>query len=75
MAMEQHRTVQTRQCSRGSEPRAIQIDEVRIYAIRENQPALRLYSRLGFVEYGVERNALKQDGRYYDERLMVAMLR
>jgi ribosomal protein S18 acetylase RimI-like enzyme len=35
-----------------------------------NEPALRLYARLGFVEYGVERHALKHDGRYYDEILM-----
>jgi hypothetical protein len=28
------------------------------------------YARLGFLEYGVEKNALKQAGRYYDEVLM-----
>jgi hypothetical protein len=25
---------------------------------------------LGFVEYGLEKKALKQDGRFYDEVLM-----
>lgn len=35
-----------------------------------NEPALRLYQSAGFVEYGLERHALKIDGRYYDEILM-----
>jgi hypothetical protein len=35
-----------------------------------NEPARRLYARLGFVEYGIERNSLKHGGRYYDEILM-----
>jgi ribosomal protein S18 acetylase RimI-like enzyme len=35
-----------------------------------NEPARRLYARLGFVEYGIERNSLKHKGRYYDEILM-----
>jgi ribosomal protein S18 acetylase RimI-like enzyme len=48
---------------------------VQLSVVRENQPALRLYSRLGFVEYGVERNALKQDGRYFDEVLMAIDLK
>ena len=28
----------------------------------------------GFVEYGFEKRSLKQDGRYYDEVLMVKFL-
>ena len=35
-----------------------------------NEQARRLYASLGFVEYGTEKNALKQNGRYYDEVLM-----
>lgn len=35
-----------------------------------NAPAQRLYRRMGFVVYGVERRALKVDGRYFDEELM-----
>jgi RimJ/RimL family protein N-acetyltransferase len=38
--------------------------------VKENEPARRLYARLGFVEYGVELHALKQDHHYYDEILM-----
>jgi RimJ/RimL family protein N-acetyltransferase len=37
---------------------------------RDNEPARHLYASLGFQEYGMERNALKQDGRYYDEVLL-----
>ena len=32
--------------------------------------AVIAYARLGFVEYGIEKNSLKYDGRYYDEILM-----
>ena len=42
--------------------------------VRDNEQARRLYTSLGFVEYGLERNALKQDGRYYDEVLMAKNL-
>jgi RimJ/RimL family protein N-acetyltransferase len=38
--------------------------------VSDNQPARRLYERLGFLEYGLEKKALKQDGRYSDELLM-----
>ncbi|MGC0388584.1 MULTISPECIES: hypothetical protein [Bradyrhizobium] len=31
---------------------------------------MRLYATAGFVDYGREVKALKQDGRYYDEILM-----
>jgi ribosomal protein S18 acetylase RimI-like enzyme len=39
-----------------------------------DQAARRLYVRLGFLEYGIEKKALKQDGQYYDEVLMVKNL-
>ena len=40
----------------------------------DNERARSLYARLGFLEYGVEKNALKQAGRYYDEVLMAKNL-
>ena len=43
---------------------------VQLSVVSDNEQARRLYSRLGFVEFGIERHALKQDGRYYDEVLM-----
>lgn len=47
-----------------------QVELIQLTVVRENEQARSLYARLGFMEYGVEKNALKQDGRYYDEVLM-----
>ena len=47
-----------------------QVELVHLAVVRDNEQARSLYARLGFLEYGVEKNALKQDGRYYDEVLM-----
>jgi RimJ/RimL family protein N-acetyltransferase len=35
-----------------------------------NEQARRVYAGLGFVEYGIEKDALKQDERYWDEVVM-----
>ena len=40
----------------------------------DNEAACRLYRKAGFSEYGREMKALKQDGRYFDEILMVRFL-
>ena len=50
------------------------VEMVQLTVVSENEAARRLYSALGFVEYGFEKRALKQDGRYYDEVLMVKFL-
>jgi ribosomal protein S18 acetylase RimI-like enzyme len=50
------------------------VELVQLSAIGDNKPALRLYASLGFVEYGLEKNALKQDGQYFDEVLMAKAL-
>src|SRR5882757_5991641 len=42
-----------------------QVELVHLAVVRDNEQARSLYARLGFLEYGVEKNALKQDGRYY----------
>lgn len=47
-----------------------QVELIQLSVVRDNEQARSLYARLGFLEYGVEKNALKQDGRYYDEVLM-----
>jgi RimJ/RimL family protein N-acetyltransferase len=46
----------------------------RVEMVSENEAARRLYGALGFVEFGYEKRALKHDGRYYDEVLMVKFL-
>ena len=46
------------------------VEILQLNVVSENEAARRLYVSLGFVEYGIERKALKQDGRYYDDILM-----
>jgi RimJ/RimL family protein N-acetyltransferase len=50
------------------------VELLRLTVVSGNEPARRLYARLGFVEYGIEKNALKQDGCYWDEILMAKSL-
>ena len=52
-----------------------QVEVIQLSVVSDNEPARRLYACLGFVEYGVEKNSLKQNGRYYDEVLMALDLR
>lgn len=47
------------------------LEEVTLTVVTSNQSALKLYESLGFVSYGIEPRALKIEGRYYDEALMV----
>jgi RimJ/RimL family protein N-acetyltransferase len=46
------------------------VELIHLTVVQDNEQARRLYASLGFLEYGIERNALKQNGRYYDEVLM-----
>jgi ribosomal protein S18 acetylase RimI-like enzyme len=50
------------------------VELIQLCVVSENQVAMRIYSGLGFLEYGLEKNALKQDGRYYDQVLMALPL-
>ncbi len=50
------------------------VEQLNLTVVAENLAAQRLYISLGFVAYGREKHALKQDGRYYDEILMVRFL-
>ena len=50
------------------------VEMVQLTVVSENEAARRLYDAMGFVEYGYEKRALKHDGRYYDEVLMVNFL-
>jgi ribosomal protein S18 acetylase RimI-like enzyme len=43
------------------------VEQVQLAVVSDNTAALRLYERLGFMQYGLEKKALKQAGRYYDE--------
>jgi len=46
------------------------VELIQLTVVQENKGARALYAGLGFLEYGLERNALKQDGRCHDEVLM-----
>jgi ribosomal protein S18 acetylase RimI-like enzyme len=50
------------------------VELIQLTVVRNNEQARRLYTSLGFLDYGLEKNALKQDGRYYDEVLMAKAL-
>jgi ribosomal protein S18 acetylase RimI-like enzyme len=41
------------------------VEAVQLTVVSDNAAARRLYDAMGFVEYGYEKRALKQDGRYY----------
>jgi len=53
---------------------AVGLEQIHLSVVSENESAKKLYASLGFEVYGVERHALKVDGRYYDEDLMLLML-
>lgn len=46
------------------------VEAVRLTVVADNAPAVRLYAAAGFVQYGLERRALRVGERYYDELLM-----
>ena len=50
------------------------VEQLQLGVASDNQAAYRLYKKMGFSEYGREMKALKQDGRYFDEILMVRFL-
>ncbi|MET3843219.1 RimJ/RimL family protein N-acetyltransferase [Bradyrhizobium sp. OAE829] len=50
------------------------VELVQLTVVSENEGARKLYCAMGFVEYGYEKKALKHNGRYYDEVLMVNFL-
>ena len=47
---------------------------VKLGAMASNPVAIACYAHLGFVEYGVEPQAIRWDGVYYDEVLMAIEL-
>jgi RimJ/RimL family protein N-acetyltransferase len=50
------------------------LERLKLTVVSENTVAKKLYQSLGFETYGVERAALKHEGMYYDEDLMVLQL-
>jgi ribosomal protein S18 acetylase RimI-like enzyme len=50
------------------------VELLQLFVVSDNMPARRLYARLGFVEYGIERHATKYRGQYHDDVLMALSL-
>jgi ribosomal protein S18 acetylase RimI-like enzyme len=51
------------------------VDEIRLAVGATNVEAVRLYEKAGFTACGLDRRALKVNGRYYDNLLMTLPLR
>lgn len=47
------------------------ISQIQLTVASENKAAVSLYQRLGFRQYGIEVDALRVNGKSYDELLMV----
>ncbi|NMO98189.1 GNAT family N-acetyltransferase [Paenibacillus lemnae] len=50
------------------------LEQLNLSVVCDNEPAKELYKSVGFKTYGIEPNALKFMGQYYDEDLMVLQL-
>jgi ribosomal protein S18 acetylase RimI-like enzyme len=50
------------------------VELLQLFVVSDNAAARRLYTSLGFVEYGVERHATKYQGQYHDDVLMALPL-
>jgi GNAT superfamily N-acetyltransferase len=49
------------------------VELIQLSVVSDNDAAHRLYASHGFVAYGIEERALKVEGRYLDDVLMVKM--
>lgn len=47
------------------------LEQINLTVVSKNHTAKMLYNSLGFEVYGVEQNALKFNGQYFNEELMV----
>jgi ribosomal protein S18 acetylase RimI-like enzyme len=50
------------------------VELLQLFVVSDNAPARRLYTSLGFIEYGIERHATKYRGQYHDDVLMALPL-
>jgi len=51
------------------------VEQIYLSVVTNHFIAKRLYKSLGFHPYALEKKALKVDGKYYDEELMVLFLK
>ena len=50
------------------------VSQVHLSVVTDNEAALGLYKRLGFVSYGIEPRALRIGTRFCDEHMMVCLI-
>ncbi|MDO8359505.1 MAG: N-acetyltransferase [Devosia sp.] len=50
------------------------VSQVHLSVVTDNEAALGLYERLGYVSYGIEPRALRIGSRFYDEHMMVCRI-
>lgn len=51
------------------------VEEINLAVVASNIAAIRLFTRAGFKQYGLERRALKVGADYHDELLMELALK
>jgi ribosomal protein S18 acetylase RimI-like enzyme len=52
----------------------VSLEQVHLRVVADNTAAYGLYREMGFAPYGIEPRALRFNGRYFDEILMVRFL-
>ena len=50
------------------------IEQIYLAVVSENVPAKKVYRSFGFETYGIDKRAIKINGKYYDDELMVLYL-
>ncbi|ADU28566.1 GNAT family N-acetyltransferase [Evansella cellulosilytica] len=56
------------------EARKIGLEQIQLMVVTTNKAGKAFYESLGFETYGIENNAMKYNGEYWDEELMVLFL-
>lgn len=50
------------------------VEQLQLTVVSSNAAAIQLYSKHGFVDYGLEKRVPRVDGQYFDEMLMARPL-
>lgn len=51
-----------------------EVEQIYLTVTSSNEPAKNLYHSLGFKTYGIDKNGLKVEDKYFDDELMVLVL-